>query len=137
MGETVRPIVLDSSVVSYIFNRDPISRYYVEQLRGNRQYISFQTLEEAWYGAHSRGWGARRMKELTSHLERYEIIWPDTDLVEVCARLRAERRTAGRELNMADAWIAATAILLDCSLASHDSHFVGIPSLQLIRAPTP
>lgn len=137
MGETVRPIVLDSSVVSYIFNRDPISRFYVERLRGNRQYISFQTLEEAWYGAHSRGWGARRLRELTSHLERYEIIWPDTDLVEVCARLRAERRTAGRELGMADAWIAATAILLDCSLASHDSHFVGIPSLQLIRAPTP
>ena len=106
MGETVRPIVLDSSVVSYIFNRDPIARYYVERLRGNRQFISFQTLEETWFGALSRGWGARRMKELTSHLDRYEVIWPDTDLVEVCARLRAERRTAGRELNMADAWIA-------------------------------
>lgn len=137
MGETIDPIVLDSSVVSYIFNRDPIARYYVERMRGNRQYISFQTLEEAWYGAHSRGWGARRMQELTSHLERYEVIWPDTDLVEVCARLRAERRASGRELNMADAWIAATAIMLNCPLASHDSHFVEVPNLQLIRAPIP
>ena len=137
MGEIIGSIVLDSNVVSYVFNRDPLAHYYLERLRDARQFISFQTLEEAWYGAHSRGWGATRRQDLSSHLERYEIIWPDTDLVEVCARLRAERRTAGRELNMADAWIAATAILLDCSLASHDGHFVGIPSLQLIRAPTP
>ena len=31
MGETIDPIVLDSSVVSYIFNSDPIARYYVER----------------------------------------------------------------------------------------------------------
>ena len=110
MGEIIGSIVLDSNVVSYVFNRDPLARYYVERLRDARQFISFQTLEEAWYGAHSRGWGASRRQDLSSHLERYEIVWPDTDLVGACARLRAERRAAGRELNMADAWIAATAI---------------------------
>lgn len=79
----------------------------------------------------------QRLKELTSHLERYEVIWPDTDLMEVCARLRAERRASGRELNMADAWTAAAAIMLNCPLASHDSHFAEIPNLQLIRSPIP
>ena len=124
MGAVIGPIVLDSNVVSYIFNRSTIARYYIERLRGARQYISFQTLEETWYGAHSRGWGARRRQELSSHLERYEIVWPDTDLVEACARLRAERR-------------AATAIMLNCPLASHDSHFVGVTDLRLIRSPLP
>ena len=137
MGAVIGPIVLDSNVVSYIFNRSTIARYYIERLRDARQYISFQTLEETWYGAHSRGWGARRRQELSSHLERYEIVWPDTDLVEASARLRAERRAAGRELNMADAWIAATAIMLNCPLASHDSHFVGVTDLRLIRSPLP
>lgn len=128
-------VVLDSNVVSYIFNRNPTAHYYRIRLQGARQFISFQTLEEAWYGAHSRGWGASRLQDLSSHLRRYEIIWPDTDLVEACARLRAERRAAGRELGMADAWIAATAIMLNCPLASHDSHFAGIPTLSLIRSP--
>ena len=137
MGGIIGPVVLDSNVVSYIFNRNLIARHYVERLRGARQHISFQTLEETWYGAHSRGWGASRKQDLASHLERYEIVWPDTDLVEACARLRAERRAAGRELGMADAWIAATAIMLNCPLASHDGHFVEIPNLQLIRSPLP
>jgi predicted nucleic acid-binding protein len=57
-------------------------------------------------------------------------------MIDICAKLRAERRSAGRELQMADAWIAATALLLDCPLASHDIHFVGIPNLQLIRDPS-
>ena len=70
-------VVLDSNVVSYIFNRNPTAHYYRIRLQGARQFISFQTLEEAWYGAHSRGWGASRLQDLSSHLRRYEIIWPD------------------------------------------------------------
>ena len=46
MGAVIGPIVLDSNVVSYIFNRSTIARYYIERLRDARQYISFQTLEE-------------------------------------------------------------------------------------------
>ena len=75
------------------------------------------------------------MRDLLSYLESYEVIWPNSDLVTVCASLRAERRAAGRGLQMADAWIAATALYLGCPLASHDIHFVGIPDLELIRDP--
>ena len=38
---------------------------------------------------------------------------------------------------MADAWIAATAIMLSCPLASHDGHFMEIPNLRLIKSPLP
>ena len=34
----------------------------------------------------------------------------------------------------ADAWIAATALMLDCPLASHDRDFSGIANLALIQA---
>lgn len=128
-------VVSDTNVVSYIFNRDGRSLYYEERLMGYRQVISFQTLEEIRYGAYSNRWGARRMRDLLSYLENYEVIWPNSDLVTVCASLRAERRAAGRELPMADAWIAATALYLGCPLASHDIHFVGIPNIELIRDP--
>lgn len=127
-------VVVDTNVVSYIFNGDAAAGYYEKQIRGHRALISFQTLEELWYGAYSKGWGDRRKNELARHLEQYDVIWPGSELVEVCARLRSERRRAGRELGEADPWIAATAVMLKCPLASHDRDFSGIPSLQLIRA---
>lgn len=129
------PVVLDTNVVSLIFNGDWRAEYYEERIEGRRTLITFQTLEEIWFGAFSNGWGVGRREDLRRYLERYDIIWPSPPLVEICARLRSERRAAGRELKNADAWIAAAAILLDCPLASHDRDFRGIPNLTLIRAP--
>ena len=128
-------IVLDTSVVSYVFSRDRRARYYIERIRGRRALISFQTLEEIWYGAYSKDWGKIRMSELTRHLDQYETVWASPELVGACARLRSERKSAGREIQSADAWIAATAIILRCPLASHDRDFADIPDLELIQAP--
>lgn len=128
-------IVLDTNVVSYIFDRDSRARYYLDQMRGLRPLVSFQTLEELWFGAYRRNWGERRRNELALHLQQYEVVWPNAALVEVSAELRVDRQRAGRALTTADAWIAATALLLDCPLASHDRDFGGISDLQLIQAP--
>ena len=128
-------IVADTNIVSYLLVGDRRGEYYRERLRGQSVVISFQTWEEMWYGTYSSGWGRRRQSELARHLENYEIIWPSLELAEVCARLRAERRAAGRQIQVADAWIAATAILLGCPLASEDRDFDGIPNLEIIRAP--
>ena len=127
-------IVLDTNVVSYIFNNDSRARFYTEQIRGQHAFISFQSLEEIWHGAYRNRWGNRRKDELTEYLERYEVLWPNRDLVDACALLRAERKRAGRELDVADAWIAATALMLNCPLATADRDFIGIPGLELIRA---
>lgn len=128
-------VVVDTSVVSFIFNNDERSGYYEAQLEGKRLFISFQTLEELKFGAFKADWTARRMNELERHLEAYEIVWVDRELVETCARLRGDRANAGRKLDTADAWIAATALRLKCPLASDDGDFDDIPGLQLIRKP--
>ena len=131
------PIVLDTDVTSFLFRQNRNARYYQERLEGRQGIISFQTLEELWCWAHIRGWGNNRKVQLSAHVDQYEVIWPGTELVEMCALLRSARQKAGRRLNAADAWIAATAIMLDCPLASHDRDFSGIPGLQLIRNPSP
>lgn len=84
-------------------------------------------------GAHKDDWGARRQAELVKHLQQYEVVWANDELVRTSARLRSQRRSAGRELTSADAWIAATALLLGCPLAAHDGDFADIPDLDLIR----
>ena len=127
-------IVCDTSVVSYIFNGDPRGDYYKDQIRGERVVISFQTLEELRFGMHKGNWGDRRRDELDQHLQQYAIIWPNPELVDTCARLRSSQENLGRRLEIADAWIAATAVMLNCPLASHDRDFSDIDGLEIVRA---
>ena len=126
-------IVLDTNVVSYIFSNDDRAVYYATRMQGLRTFLSFQTLEELWFGAYKRGWGARRKNELSRHIQQYEIVWPNLELVDICAQVRTERESVGNRLEIADAWIAATAIMLQCPLASHDRDFSGISKLELMQ----
>ncbi len=132
-----RRVVVDTSVVSYIFNGHAKAEFYVNELRGRQLAISFQTLDEIWFGAAKGGWGRVRRNEMERHLEQYRTVWANPALVAISANLRSEREQAGRRLNTADAWIAATAIMLECPVASHDRDFSGIPGLEMIRAPQP
>lgn len=127
-------VVVDTNVISMFIRGDELADFYRDHISGLHLLISFQTSEELWFGAYKGRWGERRQGVLNHHLQQYEIIWPDSDLVEVCARLRHERRSVGRVMSHADAWIAATALLLDCPLASSDQDFRGIPELELIQA---
>lgn len=132
-------VVCDTSVVSIVYNLDPRvslqASFYEEYLKGKQAVISFQTVEEIHYGMIKSDWGEPRKNGLLLHLEQYHIIWPDQNLARISAQLRNDREKAGRRLSTADAWIAATAIMLDCPLASHDRDFTGIPGLQLIQNP--
>ena len=132
-----RPLVVDTSVVSILYDRkdSDIFRFYEDSLAGYRLMISFQTLEEARFGAYLRNWGERRVRELQNYLGRFDVVWPNSDIVDACARLRSVTRKAGRELSLADAWIAATAVTLGCPLASDDSDFDDISELTLIQRP--
>ncbi|MCY3918277.1 MAG: PIN domain-containing protein [Chloroflexi bacterium] len=128
-------VVLDSSVVSLLARGGDTASYYEDEIEGLRPVISFQTREEALFGAIKAGWGQERMSVLRAHLDQYDVVAGSLELVEVSANLRSERERAGRPLQTADAWIAATAMLLHCPLATHDRDFADIPNLQLIQAP--
>jgi len=133
MASSAQLVVADTGVVSLIFRGDSRSQFYEERIVGMRPVVSFQTLEELYIWPIGNNWGTRRRNELQRHLEMYEVIWPNLELVRLSAELRNEREKAGRRLNTADAWIAATALMLNCPLAYHDRDFDGIPGLPVIR----
>ncbi len=70
--------------------------------------------------------GDRRIGYLEKHLARFDVVWPNEELVEISADLRSKTRAIGRELKVADAWIAATAVMLKCPLISHDRDFTAV-----------
>ena len=130
-------VVLDTSVVSILFNKADAVRcaYYQERLAGRRGLISFQTLEELLFGLHGSGSGEARTLRFREHIDKYEVVWlePESKLVAIAARLRSDLKRKGRTLDAADAWIAATALMRQCPLASDDRDFLGIPGLSLIQ----
>ncbi len=130
-------VVLDTSVVSILFNKPDAVRCacYQERLAGRRGLISFQTLEELLFGLHGSGWGETRTLRFREHIDKYEVVWlePESKLVAIAARLRSDLKRKGRTLDAADAWIAATALMRQCPLASDDRDFLGIPRLSLIQ----
>ena len=124
-------------MVSLLLGNSEEAAYYRSEIDGLRAVISFQTREEVLFGAIRARWGDPRMNALRQNLSQYEVVSSSLELVEISANLRSERERAGRRLNTADAWIAATALMLECPLASHDDDFAGIPDLRIIRAPSP
>ena len=133
MAPAPSPVVLDTSVVSILLRGDPAAAYYNSEIAGMRPVISFQTVEEAWFGAVKNNWGSSRRNGLSQHLAQYDVVWPTPEMVDTSANLRSAQERAGHKLNTADAWIAATALMLNCPLASHDGDFDGIVDLQLIQ----
>lgn len=132
-AHTGPPVVVDTSVVSILWQGDDSAAYYRRHLAGKRPLISFQTLEELWFGANKDEWGDRRQNQLRRNLDQYTVIWPNREMVDISASLRSQREKMGRRLNTADAWVAATALTLQCPLATHNRDFEDIPGLELIK----
>ncbi len=125
-------VVLDTGAVSLLFRGDVRGSRLAERIKGKRAVISFQTLEEVRFGAYKAGWGERRRNDLNRHLQQFDVIWPNPELIEVTARLRVRQEKAGKRLATADSWIAATALLLKCPLIAEDTDFDQVEGLTTI-----
>lgn len=131
------PLVVDTSVVSILFTpKKRLHRlvdYYQTATTGRELIISFQTVEELVCWAYSNNWGDKRFSSLLNHIREYNIIESDIKLSKMSAFVRSQRAKVGRKLKSGDAWIAATALLMDCPLVADDGDFQGIPDLEIIR----
>jgi len=113
-------IVVDTDVVSYIFDWHSLARVYIDALRGSELCLPFVSVAELRMGAISAGWGNRRRVLLERFLEGFELVYAENNLCTVWAGIRADARAAGRAVCPQDAWIAATALSLDAPLATNN-----------------
>ena len=126
-------MVVDTDVFSYVFEGRPFTEQYSRHLHGRIGFLSFQTVAEVLQGAYQNNWGEARLSRIQGEMGRYVIAPFHIEMVEQFARLRAHRRRIGREIETADAWIAATALWLECPLVTHNRrHFSDIPGLDVI-----
>lgn len=127
------PVVLDTDVVSFLFKNDSRAQPYVQHLRDRQWLISFMTEAELEQWALLSSWHPKRIDWLRVFLGRFAVVPSSRDLVLKWAEVMVAARKAGRRLETADAWIAATAVLYDAPLITHNgSDYLGVRGLKLI-----
>jgi predicted nucleic acid-binding protein len=130
----MRSMVLDTDVVSYIYKKDTRAALYEPHLVNAVTVISFMTLAEMEKWTIAKNWGARRRANMLQKvLGRFAVIESDHALCRRWAVVTETARRAGRKIETADAWIAATALLYDSELVTHNAaDFNFLPGLKII-----
>jgi tRNA(fMet)-specific endonuclease VapC len=103
-------IVVDTDVVSFLFKNHPIGKRYDSDLAGRVALISFMTVAE---------------------VEQDRPPKPMACPTACIGCISAQ--DAGRRTECADAWIAATAMLYDAPLVTHNrKDYLGVPGLSVV-----
>jgi predicted nucleic acid-binding protein len=129
----MNPLLIDTDVISFLFKRDTRAELYRPHLQNTLPLVSFMTIAELEQWALIRNWGERRKQRLETHLTRYTFVPFDRALCRAWAEVRHQAYGAGRVIETADAWIAATALLYKVPLVTHNrSHFDWLSGLNVI-----
>lgn len=130
-------VVVDTCVWSFVHKEHRIGKLYEPHLKGQLKVISFMTLAELYRWAEERAWGERKRTKLDERLREYVVYPVNRPLCRQWAATTDEARRNGTPIAVDDAWIAATALLYDIPLVSHNrKHFEVIPGLKLVTEAT-
>jgi predicted nucleic acid-binding protein len=91
------------------------------------------TLAEMGQGALDANWGPRKWDLLEAYLADFSVLHSDSLLCSTWAALRHESMRKGRRMGSADAWIAATALVLSAPLVTNNpKDYRHLDRLQLV-----
>jgi predicted nucleic acid-binding protein len=129
-------LVIDTDVASFIFKWHPeFAPRYIAIVRGFALAVSFMTLGEMRQGALDANWGPRKCEVLETYLADFEVLHSDNLLCSTWAAVRNESTRKGRPISSADAWIAATAMVLSVPLVTNNpKDYRHLDKLQLVSA---
>ncbi len=126
-------LVVDTDVVSYLFKNHPIATLYDADLLNHTLVVSFMTVAELERWAIQSKWGDARRNRLNWFLQPFTILAYDRALCTKWAEVMVEAQARGFRIEGADAWIAATALLYDLPLVTHNrDDYRGVPGLRII-----
>jgi predicted nucleic acid-binding protein len=127
-------LVVDTDVASFIFKWHPeFAPRYVNIVRGSELIVSFMTVAEMRQGALDANWGPRKCAVLEAYLADFSALHSDSLLCSTWAAVRNESTRKGRPISSADAWIAATALVLSAPLVTNNpKDYRHLDQLQIV-----
>jgi tRNA(fMet)-specific endonuclease VapC len=129
-------LVIDTDVASFIFKWHPqFAPRYVDIVRGSELVASFMTVAEMRQGALDANWGPRKRAVLEAYLGDFSVLHSDNLLCSTWAAVRNESTHKGRPMSSADAWIAATALVLSAPLVTNNPNdYRHLDNLRIISS---
>jgi len=129
----VSSVVVDTDVISYLYKAHSVGEQYLADLAEQTLILSFMTLAELDRWAIEANWGPAKRSKLRRFLESYILFPYDRGLCSKWAEVMVAAKKAGRRIDCADAGVAATALLTDSPLITHNRRdYLGVPGLTLI-----
>jgi tRNA(fMet)-specific endonuclease VapC len=125
-------LLADTNVLSYLFRDSFLGGEYRALIKGQQTGVTVLSLEELQYGITLDRWSDRKRGDLDRFLRDFFVVPMPAVVAQICGNLRAQRDRIGRPMDLADAWIAATALWYDVPLVTHDRDMEGIPGLQVL-----
>jgi len=126
--------VIDTNIVSFIIKADTRAALYKHHMEDKAWILSFMSFAELHRWAIKWHWKTPRLSKLDHYLSAsYTIHYADDVLCRKWAEVREECRKKGRAIDTDDAWIAATALILDLPLVTHNyKHFAHVEGLKVL-----
>lgn len=132
----MRVVIVDTDVASFIFKGDTRGALYDPHIdvATTLPAISFMTRAELEQWAVLYNWGQAKRDQLRAFIEDgFVTIESNEALSTMWAEIRGQAQRAGRHIETADAWIAATALLYKAPLVTHNaSDFDFLSDIQII-----
>ncbi len=120
-------------MISFLIRGDSRRVLYRQHLGRETLFVSFMTLAELERWAVKYSWGGPRRPALEAQLRRVIIWHSNDDLCKHWAYVRTASERLGRPISEANAWQAATALLHDIPLITHNRrHYAAVPGLTVI-----
>jgi tRNA(fMet)-specific endonuclease VapC len=126
-------IIVDTDVISYIFNGKPQAEFFYPYLENKSLSVSFITIAEIFHGVIKDKWGDKRINALKELLVDFVVLEYHYDLCLTWAEIKSDCELRGYPIEDSDCWIAACAKFYNCILATNNfRHFFHVNGIKLI-----
>jgi predicted nucleic acid-binding protein len=126
------PVVVDTDVVSFLFKNDSRAQLYLPLMRNRDLLVSFMTEAELEQWILLAKWGVDRVRRFRTFMTGFASVPSSRDLILQWAEVMVAARANGRRIEAADAWIAATTLLYNATLITHNpKDYLGVPNLRV------
>jgi tRNA(fMet)-specific endonuclease VapC len=125
------PIALDTNIVIDVLNNKKV---IVESLQDYQDiYLPITVCGELLFGAKNSARYEANVQRFRQFIQACFVLNINELVAEEYSEIRKALKNKGRPLPENDIWIAATCLVNDLPLATHDRHFEMIESLKLVK----